>query len=448
MNSSARPGQHFLKLWSVLVTCLCVLPTAVLGLELQSPPLRNSGAIGPQLLEDPDRPADAPTAQAIDAIGAEDGPLAAVTLATRALQASRIVHGVKDPRTITPLTNLGHVKQRAGQTIAALNDYRAAIELAETAGGPRDIRLFDAWYGVGHAHLAAGQVESAGVAFETALQMHRVNRGLFSAEQLDVLHALATAWRAADRNKEADELQMRRLEVAQRVHGLGTPALARAYIPIGRWYRELGRWDEAISLHAVAVDILEQHDANDPTLIEPLLELALSGGLRRRDIDGVPLPRLLQPAVVLIRAEKIAERSHPDSPVALAASLVNIGDVQLTLGRREESRRLYTRAASLYAKADHPPPFADPAFVIFLPPAVQPLPGESGYVLAEFTVETTGRTADIRIVETHPAGIPASVAARLRQALSGARMRPRIENGSPVTSRGVRYRLAVRGDSA
>jgi hypothetical protein len=56
-----------------------------------------------------------------------------------------VAYGPRDARTITPLINLAHSRQRAGEVAAALTDYRAAIELAEASGGPRDARLFEAW---------------------------------------------------------------------------------------------------------------------------------------------------------------------------------------------------------------------------------------------------------------------------------------------------------------
>jgi tetratricopeptide (TPR) repeat protein len=417
--------------------------------ELVLPPTVYSGTTPPVLLADPDRPADAPTAAAIDAITAEDGAEAGATLAAKALQSSRIAYGPRDARTVIPLINQATARQRAGQTAAALVDYRAAIELAESTGGPRDPRLFDAWYGSGHAHLAAGQVDSAGIAFETALQLHRVNQGLYSAGQLDLLHALASTLRARGQPEDADELQMRRIGVAERVYGLGTPELAQAYIPIGRWFREEGQYDAAISLHAIAVENLGKRNPQDPALIEPLLDLALSGGLRRRGDNGAPpLPGNLQPATVLKRAEAIAEAQYAQDPLQLARTLTRIGDVQLSVTRRDQALRLYRRAATLFTAARQAPHFDEPAFVVFRPPSVAPVEGPGGHVLAEFTVDASGRVKDLRIVQSQPASMPAEIGSRLRQALSEARLRPRIRNGEAVKTEAVRFRLPVRGGSA
>lgn len=416
--------------------------------ELQEPAVRGEGASPPMLREDAHRPADAPTAAAIDALSAEDGAEAGVQLASKALEASRIAYGPKDPRTITPLINLAHTRQRAGAVAAALLDYHAAMDLAEAAGGPRDPRLYEAWNGAAYAHLAASQYESAAEAYETALQLHRVNQGLYSVEQIDLLHALAIAARASGKNEDADEWQIRRLDVGQHEYGLGTPEVAQLYLSVGRWFRNVGRVADAIGLHALAVEIYERKSKDDPQLIEPLIELALSGSERRREMDQAPLPGNLQPAAALSRAEKLAETRSDGTPAERARTLIRIGDVHMSLARREPALRVYAKAAALLASVGEKPPFDEPVFLNFRPPRPEPIPGNAGYVLAEFAVDANGKVRDVKIIENKPTVLPATVGASLSTALRAARLRPRIENGKTVPSQGLRYRLPVRGGSA
>lgn len=416
--------------------------------ELQDPAVRGEPATRPSLREDPHRPSDAPTAAAIDAISAEDGSEAGAQLAAKALEASRIAYGAKDARTFVPLINHAHARQRAGAVSAALLDYRAAIDLAQTVGGPRDPRLYEAWNGVAYAHLAAGQFEAASEAFETALQLHRVNQGLYSAEQVSVLHSLALAARASGKAEDADEWQMRRLDVGQRHFGLGTPEVAQLYISVGRWFRNVGRIGDAVGLHALAVEIIEKHAKDDPRLIEPLIELALSGGDRRRDVDQGPLPGNLQPAVALARAEKLADARTDGTPTERARTLIRVGDVHMALARREPALRVYAKASALLAGVGEKPPFDEPVFLSFRPPRPEPIAGADGYVLAEFEVDRNGKVSGVKIIETKPTTLPGGVASSLGSALRAARVRPRIENGLTVPGTGLRYRLPVRGGSA
>lgn len=432
----------------VLIAALCAPCAGPAAAELQEPAAYSEAPAAPRMTADSARPPSAPTAEAIDAVSREDGAAAGVALATRALAASRIAYGPRDPRTAVPLTNLAHAEQRAGNLAAALRDYRAAIDLSESSGGPRDDHLFEAWYGLAYAHQLAGQADAAAAAYRNALQLHRVNRGLFSTQQLDILHALALATRATGRADDADDLQKRRLDVAERVYGLGTPEVAKLYISVGRWFRNVGRTDDAIALHALAVQILETRSRDDPRLVDPLLELALSGGQRKRQMDQAPLPSSLRPASALSRAEKLIDARSQGTPAEHARTLIRLGDVHMVLGRRAPALRVYAKAAALLAATGEKPPFDEPAFIIFEVPRPEPIPGPGGYVLAEFTVDADGRIDDLRIVETRPASLPPSVAASLGDALRAARLRPRLQNGQAVEARGARYRLLVRGGSA
>ncbi|MGQ0700872.1 MAG: tetratricopeptide repeat protein [Panacagrimonas sp.] len=439
-----KPSLKYFVL--ALVLAVAMQPAAVA--ELVEPVARDDGAGLPRFLPDPARPGDAPTHLAIQSITEEDGAAAGVILATRALEASRVAYGARDTRTVVPLTNLAHTKLRAGDTDAALKDYQLALELAESAGGPRDPRLFDAWYGIGWVHHKDGIDTAAAAAFATALQSHRVNHGLYSREQLEVLHALATSTYRAGRTDDADALQVRRIEVAERIEGLSQVELAQTYISVGRWYRNTSRIDGAIRLHGLAVGMLEREKGKEnPELLDPLLELATTGGLRRRDMDQEPLPPSWQPPVVLARAERLADARKNVPPAEQAQTLIRIGDVNMSLGRREPALRNYARATQMLAGLGQKPPFDKPAFLIFSPPNPLPLEGAGGFLVAEFSVNEEGRTKDIKVVESQPASLPASIRSDLASALRYARLRPVIRAGKPVPSKAERFRLAVRGDS-
>lgn len=444
--SRSRPVLRLRRLaCALLLSAFVGAPLA--AAEIPEPAVRGETALAPRFVADPARPTDAPTAEALSAVSAEDGPLAGVTLASKALSASRVAYGPKDPRVALPTINLATARQRAGDVAGALGDYQAAIESLEVAGGPRDARLFDAWYGKGYAHLQAGQYEAAGSALETALQLHRINHGLYSAEQLDVLHTLALAQRARGELEEADALQARRVQVAERVYGSGTPELARLYVSAGRWFRNVGRAYEALRLHALAIQILERQSKDDPRLFDPLIEAALAGSERRRDPDELPLVGVPTPAVALARAERLIDAREDRTATERAADLIRVGDAHLFMGRRDSAFKVYAKASTLLAQTGAPAPFDDPVFLAFQVPRPNPLQGPAGFALAEFRVDTNGKTRDVRIVEQQPTGLPASVTHALVNALKQAKLRPRLSNGQPIETGGVRYRLRVRGGS-
>jgi tetratricopeptide (TPR) repeat protein len=433
-----------LLLWSL---AFAGAPAMVHAGEIPEPAARGEVALAPQFVVDPSRPADAPTAEALSLIGAEDGAAAGVTIAAKAVSASRVAYGPKDPRVAVPIINLATARQRAGDAGGALGDYRTAIDTLEYAGGPRDPRLFDAWYGTGYAHLQAGHYDDAASALRTALQLHRINRGLYSAGQLDVLHALALAERARGRVEEADELEIRRMKVAERVYGVGTSDLARVYVSGGRWFRNVGRPYDALRLHSLAIQIYESKNKDDPRLIDPLVEAALAGNERRRDPDEPPLLGVPSPGAALARAERLVDARTDGTPAERAADLIRVGDAHFVLGRRDSAMKVYAKAITLLAATGARAPFDEPVFLKFDVPRPSPLQGPAGFALAEFRVDTKGQARDVGIVEQQPSGLPASVTHALVGALKEAKLRPRLVNGQPVESAGVRYRLPVRGGS-
>lgn len=447
MLHSIRAATQTARRICALLFAFAMISMAAQAGEILEPAVRDESGKAPGFVTDPARPADAPTPEALGAIGAEDGAAAAVTLASKAVTASRVAYGPKDPRVALSILNLATARQRAGDTPGALRDYHAAIESLESDGGPRDPRLFDAWYGVGYAHLQAGHFSAAATALETALQLHRINRGLYSVGQLEVLHTLAVAQRARGQVEEADELQIRRMYVAERVHGLGTMRVADVYVSGGRWFRNVGRPYEALRLHALAIQIYETKSKDDPRLFDPLIEAALAGSERRRDPDELPLVGVPTPAGAMSRAERLAEARKDGTPAERADDLIRVGDAHFVMGRRDSALKVYAKATTVLAATGIRPPFDEAAFLVFQAPRPAPLQGPPGYALAEFTVDTGGKARDVRIVEQQPTGLPAAVTHALAGAIKQAKLRPRVVNGKFVETAGVRYRLPVRGGS-
>ncbi len=420
--------------------------------EIPPPPMNRDRAAPPAILEDRARPPDAPTAAAIDAALRENDPAAARVLAEKALAASRIAYGPRDSRIVVPLYNLGAVKQRAGQVVPSLADFQQAIDLAENLGGPRDDRLFEAWYGTGIAQLEAGQFGPAVDSLTTALQLHRVNRGLYSDGQGDVLHALALATAAATgKLDDAFELERKRMLNAERLHA-GKPEIVPLYDSVARWYRNNGLYNEAIVLNAFIVDLLTKiWSKDDPRLFPYLLELARSAGYRKSAPDTAPLAGWQQPAVLIERARVLASDEKFGTVERRARAMLEVGDTCMVAARRDKAPPIYLAAAQLFASAGLVSPLLDPAFLTLDAPgyvpgrAIQP---DDGVIVAEFNVEANGKAQQVKIVEMRPTTLPKSTADALVTAIRRAQLRPRYQGDKPVAAQGIRFRLPVRGDSA
>jgi tetratricopeptide (TPR) repeat protein len=237
------------------------------------------------------------------------------------------------------------------------------------------------------------------------------------------------------------------MKVAERVYGLDTPELARVYVSGGRWFRNVGRPYDALRLHALAIQIYESRDKDDPRLIDPLVEAALAGSERRRDPDEPPLLGVPSPGAALARAERLVDVRKDGTPAERAADLIRVGDAHFVMGRRDSALEVYAKAIALLAPTGAPAPFDEPVFLKFDVPRPSPLQGPDGFALAEFRVDAKGRARDVRIVGQQPGGLPASISHALVNAIEQSKLRPQLVNGQPVETAGVRYRLPVRGGS-
>lgn len=443
--------RKWLRAWPILLLIAAGSFDIMAGVEIKGPGALDDPPRPPPMETDPYRPEGAPPASAIEGLSKEDGPAAGLKLAEKALKLSQLAHGAEDAKTIIPRINLAHAKQRAGETGAALIEYQKSIEMAASDGGPRDARLTPAWTGFAYANLLAGQFGPAQLAYEMALQLGRVNFGLNNPEQIVALHALAMAQRANGQLEPANESQIRRLETSESIYGLGSREVALLYVPIGRWFRNIGRVSDAIALHAQAVDILAKlADTADSSeaLVDALIEAAISGGARALNFDQPPLPRNARPHYALKRAEALVDNSKQMSARKKADALLRIGDVHTTQNRRDGAKRAYDKAANLLKTIGDEPPFTEPAFIYFVPPHPPPLSGKGGDIIASFTVNEQGQVKQLRVIKAESITVPASVEQDLRKALRLARLRPRMVNGQAVETTDVRFRLRLRGDSA
>lgn len=400
------------------------------------------------MVSDPDRPPGIADAATLERIAQEDGPGAARQLAQKFHRLCQQQHDRQSARCLLSLINLANAKQRDGQIPAALNDYREAIRQAELDGGPRDVRLFYAWNGLGYLHLSAGQIDSALEALGTALQLGRVNLGLYSVEQIEPMHAVADALLALGQEEEAIAVQRRRLETAERAFGAGSVGAAENYVAVGQWFRQIGRLDQAIALHALAVETLRPHASRQLEMIDALIEAALSGGERPVQFDQAPLPANARPRVNLERATELLNQLTDLNQQDRARINTRIGNAYLVAGREETAMRHYQKALRQLDSKKDQAAFDQPEFIRLRAPAAPVRRGPPGTLITRFTVTDKGDVRQLTIPAPGSTPVPDYNWNRLRRALRDAKLRPRILNGQFVQTEGVEFRLPVRGDSS
>ncbi|MGQ0620513.1 MAG: tetratricopeptide repeat protein [Panacagrimonas sp.] len=433
-------------LGGVLITSIVLLaPAPASAVEILFAPPPEEAPPQRRLPKDPVRPARAPGALDIEYAAIKDDAQTALRLATRALEVSRSEYGQNDPRTIIPLSNRGTSLLRAGQALDAIKDFRKAIELAETEPSPRDPRLAEVHYGLGAAQYALGRWPAAIESFENGLQQHRVARGLQSAEQIDFLRALALSSRAMGDIKDATRWQQRRVLVAEQVHRADVQTLAWHYVNAGRWFRTVGDFDEALALHAKAVETIQRDKGPEASLlIGPLMDLAITGAVWEPGENSPATAFRYQPGVTLKRAYRLAMARTDGTPSERMTTLERVGDLHWLFGLRREALRAYAQAGEIAKEQGQASAFGVPAFLSFRPPQIPDAwRTRQGHVLAEFTVDSRGRARKVEIVEGLPPEFTATLGESLKTAIKTSKLRPRLDGGRPETTRDVRYRVVV-----
>lgn len=142
-----------------------------------------------------------------------------------------------------------------------LASYQASLEVLESEYGPYDVRLNEVLMDTGRYYMSLGQFESAANNFDRALNITRINEGLYSESQLAILESLIGALKAAGEWGQADDREHLVLHIQTRLNEPGSQAYADAVLAFGDW-----------KIQAVRGNLLQR-----------------SGLANMRDIDDLPL---------------------------------------------------------------------------------------------------------------------------------------------------------------
>lgn len=373
------------------------------------------------------------------------------------------------------LMNLATTQYHAEDYVGAEASYLRVIELIETTGSPASPRLARANAGLAMTYHAAQRHELAAERFERAIALSRRTEGLFNEAQLPLLERQAESLGALDRMAEALQARRYALRVVEQKHGAGSLRFARELESIGRWYARVGAYDASRLSLRRAMDIIEKAEGQDSrNLIGPLT--AIADCARRRVLDPsqweavsadeerrimfhdptLQVPPSMSPSTVLAeglqaleRAARIAGAGADPSPAQVADTQTLLGDWRQWRDRPELALPHYQQAwqaasrAQVDGKPLHEALFGQPLLLFYdwpdawdryrQRPASE---AELRNVELELTVNAQGRTQDAKVVAD--AGDPRLAEQALRAA-STARYRPRMENGQPVATPGVRF---------
>lgn len=430
------------------------------------------------------------TAVAADAAPQADAREQAHSEFMRLLDAGQFAGAAEQARTVVELTesrgaghgdelqvalmNLALAEQRAGDYLAAEASYQRVIALIEATGRMTNPRLARAYAGLGSTYHAARRYDLAAASLDRAIALNRRAEGLFNEEQLPLLDKQAAALTEIGRVEDALLAHRYALRVVARRHGERSLPFARQLESLGRWYTQVRSFEAsraALRQSAELVQSLAGPSSNE--LVGPLSGLA--DNARRWLTDPVirelgtadeqrssmfhdpvmPMPPSLSASTVAAEGLKALERAtaivdaNPDSAPALVAGVHSqLGDWHTARQLPERAQPSYRRA---WAAAGAAPDgarlqqalFGTPLLIRYSPPDSwdryarrPPEEVERRDVEIELTVTAAGGVRDARVIS---GGDDTRRAGQALRAAGTAQYRPRLVDGQPTDTPGVRF---------
>lgn len=370
------------------------------------------------------------------------------------------------------LMNLALAQRRAGDFLAAEASYLRVIELLETAGRLTSPRLARAHAGLALTYYEARRYDLAATSFERAIALNRRAEGLFNEAQLPLLDRQANALTELGRAEEAHLARRYALRLTERRHGERSLPYAQQLESLARWYTRVGAYDASRAALRRAIDIVVSLQGPESTeLVGPLTAAAENARrwiadpqLREAEADAerremfhdvtMPTPPSLALSSIAAEGQKALERAvaivdaHPDaSPEMVAGVQAQLGDWHQARQQPDKALPYYRKAWQAAAKAPEAAAlqrklFDAPVLLHYIVPgewdryARRPADEvEFRSVEVELTVTAQGGVTDLRAAPD----LDKNLAGQVLKAAATARYRPRMVDGEPLATGGVRF---------
>jgi len=316
------------------------------------------------------------------------------------------------------------------------------------------------------ASIGQGAHAEAPGHYQRATHLSRVNAGLKSLDQLELVYREAAAYKALGAYQDASD----REEYAYRILAANTrpddPALLPGLYRLADWYMATGNPFAARELYQRAIAVHSAVGEFDTEATVPALQgLAATYRLERfpqdyaareRAVDPIASPELQQPVALnnfpageqaLQQIVRIRQQGVDRAPLALVEAVLDLADWYTLFDKPQRADPLYAHAFELLGAipdTDRNAYFARPLLLYLPNPGTprgnQPGPGTEtlpGYIELGFEVSETGYVRNLQTIASQPGGL---MDLRVRRAMRVARYRPALVDGVPVLSANQLYR--------
>lgn len=349
-----------------------------------------------------------------------------------------------------------------GEYPEAINIVELEIEKIERRSSRYNIELARPLAILGDALAGVGDREGALGAYDRAVHITRVNRGLHHPSQVDIVYREANVLAAKGNVAKANRRHEYAYDVLLRSYGGGSPMLLPGIFALADWYlvnynifSARGLYDHALSLAG------ETLPADDPNRLRALRGVAATyrserfPPYQREKKPGSSQPVGYRygtmPAInnfakgerALIEVVKVTMASEEATREAVARAMLELGDWYLVFGKHDRATTLYRNVWELMqSMPDQLAEIFDSPKPLYLP-----LPGDpesdgtpagrprSGVVELSFRVDESGGVSSIATLHSEPQDL---MDVKVRRAVRRARYRPAFDGQTTLATEDVR----------
>ncbi len=381
---------------------------------------------------------------------------AALPLAEKLVSMTEEQYGSADRALVNPLSNLATTQYRLHGYKTAEETFLRTVKIVEDSGGGADRALLRPLHGLGATYFATGQYEDACLILKRALDLSRNLDGLFNLEQMSILDPLIDSLVALDRREEAERAYDYSIRVAEAAYGKTDLHVLRPLNRSAHWQERMGRYTTARILYARALQIAEQAGGNGSiSTVDPLEGIARTyrlefvNGADDSNPDAGPdpnAPAQLNPdgERAILMALRAIDKTEPLDHMRRGAALVELGDWYTSGGVLSRGLESYRYAWKEFALGGSTVALAAPRQLAYKAPLASVSRAkaehdnlEEHFVEATFTVTKEGRTAEVTTSDTDATESQQKV---VLSAIRRARYAPRLQNGEPTDTAGVKFR--------
>ena len=350
----------------------------------------------------------------------------------------------------------------AGEYVEAINIVELEIDKIERRSNRYNIELAEPLVVLGDALAGVGDREGALGAFDRAVHITRVNRGLHHPSQVEIVYREASVLAANGDMARANRRHEYAYGILLRSYGGGNPSLLPGIFSLADWYLVNYNIFSARGLYEHALSVADESlAAADPNRLRALRGMAATYRSERfppyqRERASSPSQQVgyrygTMPAInnfakgerALIEVVNVVMASAESSDEDVADAVLELGDWYLVFGKHDRAMTLYRHVWELLeAKPDQLAEMFESPTPLYLP-----LPGDpetdgvaagrprNGVVELSFRVDESGAVSGIATLHSEPQDL---MDVKVRRAVRRARYRPTFDGEKTLATEDVR----------